>query len=493
MNFLKKKILGHRNGGSTDFSNLSKKLVLVGLFFVIINDNVIFVRNYVNTLSNSMIMQQIDRNCNKEDRRISFVTDVDSLRVINDIISLKSLVATCKENNIPLTNLDLSNVEIKDIDMSGLEIVNVVFNTYDVTRSGYKTISNVSFKGSKLTKVSFAQCSLERCNFDNDKPTLKELAKRQEDTSTHALKNYKTIINEGDFFMCRWESCRLRRSEVNIADFRYSEFINCSLGGCRIRLGDFYMTAFRGTTNFTDSVFMECSITNTIFENDCIRMKGIEKLVQECYEDYSNIIIGHPQWYKQNPCADFSHQNDNEDKGNSVKSKVYTHQEASVVYAQLSGLYAGKGFFKDSNLAYEKAKCNEAWSRFYDLKDKFSNLVAPLNDEKRNTNMGGIGKNLFSLLKFAICWTLGFGYKLKNVVACIIILVIGYTLLFHVKSDCSFPWYNELAFSLNNTIGPYEKFMEVVDIWLSSIQTTIGILLIGFAGFVIANRVRSNY
>ena len=53
-------------------------------------------------------------------------------------------------------------------------------------------------------------------------------------------------------------------------------------------------------------------------------------------------------------------------------------------------------------------------------------------------------------------------------------------------------WYNELACSLNNTIGPYEDFYRVVGLWLSSIQTTLGILLVGFAGFVLANRVRNN-
>lgn len=426
-------------------------------------------------------------------KRVSFVNDINGLRVINKIDDLKSIITQCRENNTPLAKLDISNIEIKNIDMSGLEITDVIFNTFDVAQANYKLIYNVSFKGAKLTRVSFAHCSLERCNFDNDEPTLKELIKQKEIVLTETLKDSKTIINEADFFMCRWDSCRLRKTEVNIADFRYSEFINCSLGGCHINLGDFYMTAFRGTTNFTDSIFMHCSITNAIFENDLIRMKGINKLVQECYKDYSNVIIGHKNWYKQNPCADFSHQNDNEDKGHNVKSKAYTHLEASVVYAQLSGLYAGKGFFKDSNHAYEKAKRNEAWAKYYDLVNECCNIITRFRNKRKNVSISNICKDFYALLKFAIFWVLGFGYKLTNIVLCIVSLVVGYSLLFHIKSEQKDPWYNELAYSLNNTIGPYEKFMEVVDIWLSSIQTTIGILLVGFAGFVIANRVRSNY
>lgn len=426
-------------------------------------------------------------------RKISFVQNRYPLTVIYKVEDLISQIASCREKQIPLANLDLSNIEIRDIDMSGIEIIDVVFNSYDVTHSDYKSIRNVSFKGSKLTRVSFAQCSLERCNFDNDEPTLKEIAKQQEKNVDNVFKKAKTVINEADFFMCRWESCRLRRSEINVADFRYSEFINCSLGGCRINLGDFYMAAFKGTTNFTDSVFVHCSITNAVFENDVIRMKGIRQLVQECHEDYSNVIIGHANWHKQNPCADFSHLNESEDKGLVVKSKAYIHQEASIVYAQLSGLYAGKGFFKDSNLAYEKAKRNEALANYYEMMNEFRLLFSRNRGKKIGSIITQIVKDILTLFKFSICWVLGFGYKLKNVVVCIAALIIGYTLLFHVKSATEYPWYDELAYSLNNTIGPYEKFMEVVDVWLSSIQTTIGILLIGFAGFVIANRVRSNY
>jgi uncharacterized protein YjbI with pentapeptide repeats len=422
-------------------------------------------------------------------RKISFVQNTSPLTVIYNVEDLRSQIALCRAKKIPLSNLDLSNVEIRDIDMSGIEIVDVVFNSYDVTQSDYKSIRNISFKGSKLTRVSFAQCFLERCNFDNDEPTLKEFAKHPQ----KSVDDVKTIINEADFFMCRWDSCRLRRSEVNVADFRYSEFINCSLGGCCINLGDFYMAAFKGTTNFTDSIFVRCSITNAVFENDLIRMKGIRQLAQECHEDYSNIIIGHANWYKQNPCADFSHLKESEDKGQTIKSKADIHQEASIVYAQLSGLYAGKGFFKDSNLAYEKAKRNEALARYYEMINEFCILFSRNRGEKIGDIITHIGKDILTLFKFSICWTLGFGYKLKNVVLCITALIIGYTLLFHIKSAAEYPWYNELAYSLNNTIGPYEKFMEVVDVWLSSIQTTIGILLIGFAGFVIANRVRSNY
>lgn len=444
------------------------------------------------------------------DKKASFVENIDELKKVNDITELKNLINQCRENKEPLTNLNLSGVELKNIDMSVLDIVNVVFNTYNVENSDYKEIYNVSFKGSKLTKVCFAQCSFERCNFDKYKPTQKELEKQNKNIDT--LVDIDTIIHEADFFMTRWESSRFRNTKIDIADFRYSEFKNCSMGGCHIMLGDFYMAAFLGTTDFTGSTFKHCSITNAIFENDLIRVKGIDKLVQECYDDYSNVIIGHKKWFKQNPCGDFSYKNEGEDEGRIVKSKIYTHDEASVVYAQLSGLYASKGFFKDSNLAYERAKCNEAYSKLYEVIYECSKLADKLSEKikkifTKNTteqenkkkvdpvNLGKIGKNIFSLINIGVSWILGFGYKLKNVLFCIVFLVLGYALIYHtkLKTPYEMKWYNELACSLNNTIGPYEDFYRVVGLWLSSIQTTLGILLVGFAGFVLANRVRNNY
>lgn len=440
--------------------------------------------------------------------KVSFVKNIDNHYVVNDSAELQSFIDRCRENNEPLMNLDLSGVELKNMDLSRLKIEDVVFNSYDPSRSDYKEIFNVSFKGTVLNRVAFAQCSFVRCNFDKFSPTKKELEKQNKTIGMYDEKS--TVISEGDFFMTRWESCRFRRTEIDKADFRYSEFNNCSMGGCRVNLGDFYMAAFRGTTDFTDSVFSRCSITNAIFENDLIRMKGINKLVQECYNDYSEVIIGHPKWYKQNPCGDFSHKNEGEDKGDTVKSKAYIYHESSVMYAQLSGLYASKGFFKDSNLAYEKAKCNEAWAMYFEMiyeggkwtgnlkqyiKNIFSKKKCELNEKKKRNPVkyGRIGKNMFSLLYFLVCWILGFGYKLTNVLVCIVSLVVGYTLLFHFKTKDKYDLPDEFAYSLNNTLSPYENFCVEVGYALSSVQTTVGILLIGFAGFVLANRVRSNY
>lgn len=418
---------------------------------------------------------------------ISFIDKSAKMRKVKDVEELNEIITQCRELNKPLSCLDLSDVDLKDLNMTCLDIENVIFNTFDV-KAKYKQISNVCFKGSRLRNVCFAQCQLIRCNFDKWELTLKEQEKISCELGINVQQIHETHLEEVDFFFCRFETCRFRRTNVKIADFRYSKFIDCSLGGSCIWLGDFYMAAFNGTTSFTDCLWSHCSITNATFENYCLRIKSINKLAQECYKDYSEIIIGHKQWFKQNPCADFSHQNDDEDKNHKIKSQAYIHQEASEVYALLSGFYAGKGLFKDSNLAYERAKRNEALKHYFILKDALINIH--INACK---NVGTACKSLASLFSFLLCWIMGFGYKITNVLICFILLVTGYSFVFHIKKDDSMAWYNELAYSLNNSMGPFEKFIDIVGCWLSSLQTTAGLLLIGFAGFIIANRIRNNY
>lgn len=441
----------------------------------------------------------------KNKRRISFIEKPEETYLVKDIEELNEIITQCRNQHRPLANLDLSNIELKNIDLSKMTIENVIFNTFDVTVSENKLIYNVCFKGSRLSKVSFAQCNLVRCNFDKLEPVKKEYEKLSHCLGINVEQNLETHIEETDFFLCQFELCRFRETYIKIADFRYSQFLNCSLGGSQIELGDFYMAAFKGTTNFTNCIWTHCSITNATFENHCLRMNSIKKLAQESYKNYSEIIIKYETWHKQNPCADFSCLNKAEDKNCIVKSKSYISREASEVYALLSGLYAGKGLFKDSNIAYELAKKNEAWSQYYTLKDELIILTSKLlpNKKKRHdtqspnemprSRISRILKSLACIISFFPCWLLGFGYKLKNVVVFFITLVLVFGYIFHVKNDECNVWYDEVGYSLNNAMGPLDEFIEAVGCWLSSVQTTTGLLLIGFAGFIIANRIRNNY
>lgn len=435
--------------------------------------------------------------------KISFVDTSQKIKKVKIVCELERLLSECRSNNIPLKNLDLSGLDIENIDMGGVKIQNVIFNAFDVKRSEPKLIFNVSFKGSELSNVSFAQCKFVRCNFDTDKNALKEEQKNLNGVSSAKIQNdcdKTTRIENVDFFLCEFDLCRFRNTCLKVVDFRYSDFTDCSLGGCRVEFGDFYMAAFKGTTNFIDSKFIRCSITNALFENNLLRIKSIEGLVQEYYDDYSHIFMGDSNWYKQNPCADFSCLIEVKGKSDSAKSKAFIRNEASSVYAQLSGYYAGKGFYRDSNKAYGRAKINEAWSNMYTIVDSVKSICKGLADIKRlfgNRLLGEmrcIIKSIISLLGFVFSWLFGFGYRIWFVFLWFVVIVLGYMGALHFKAKETLCWDKELAYSLNNTIGPFEKFTDIFeDDLIACLQTTSGILLIGFLGFVLANRIRNNY
>lgn len=457
--------------------------------------------------------------------KVSFINS-ENLTPVTNLEELKRLIKLSKEKNEALSSLDLRGIDIINLDFNNCTLTDVLFNSFEADETNYKVIKNCSFKGANLTRVSFAHCNLVQCNFDKLEETKIEANKLDNQPKEVAQEDCETRLEEVDFFMCNFEFCRFRRTTINVADFRYSQFNDCSLGECKVTLGDFYMAAFRGTTNLTNSYFQKCSITNAIFEHDCIRIKGIDKLVQECYKEYNEIIIGHKNWHKQNPCADFSYMNEAEDKQKSRKSKAFIRHEASVVYANLSGFYGGKGLFRDSNIAYEKAKRNEAWSKVFTLADEFHKLFSNIkylpkralqsifkrvdgkpasasNISERTwerVSLLQIIKCIFGLISFCLSWILGFGYKLRNVILCYIALVLSYTVVFHnnkgelvEKYQTDFSGLDEFGFSLNNSMSPHSIFTEAVGIFASSLETTFGILLIGFIGFVVANRIRNNF
>lgn len=439
---------------------------------------------------------------------ISFVHCPEKMRVVRSVDALEELLSECRTKHIPLKNIDLSYLDLRNIDMGGVQIQNVIFNVFDVKRPEPKLIFNVNFKGSELLDVSFAHCKLTRCNFDVCKPAL---TAKQQDSSVSSEDNRVKItkIENVDFFLCEFNLCRFRDTCLKVVDFRYSSFMDCSLGGCCVEYGDFYMAAFKGTTNFVNSKFVRCSITNAVFENNPLRISSIKGLVQEYYDDYSNIIIGNSTWHKKNPCGGFSCLNEAEDKNNAVKSKAFIRNEASAVYAQLSGFYAGKGFYRDSNKAYGRAKINEAWGNFYSIADSCKSAFGgwsgmencPL--KKGMEEIRRVMKSVLLLLGFGFSWMFGFGYKIRAVFLWLAVIVLVYMSFLHhkvaesllsCKVEKPLTWKTELAYSLNNMIGPFEKFTDILkDDLAACLQTTSGILLIGFLGFVLANRIRNNY
>lgn len=409
----------------------------------------------------------------------SFVIE-NNIRKIKDRTELEKILKDCRKTTINgqqnlFSNYDLSNLDLSNLDFSDLTLENIVFNVFNVCCRERKEIFNVNFKGCSMNRVSFAQCKFMRCNFDSYKKIYKN-----DKMEVISEEYHTTNICNVDFFFSEFINCRFKNANMNTVDFRYSSLIDCSLGYLHVIYGDFYMTTFRGSTNFVHSIFELCSISYATFENHCMAMENIRELIQENYEVYSNILIHNKHWYKQNPCADFSNLNKAEELGNELDSRIYIAQEAKYVYAIMSGIYSGKGLNRDSNKAYAKSKKNE--NLYYRLQ------------MKRDLKMGEYKKFVQHFKGWFdpfISWLFGYGFKIGPVLY-IVLGVIGSFWGFLYFFDHPKTWDKGLAYSICNTMGPYFDYIDEINHLFAVLESAVGVLLIGFMGFVIANKIRSN-
>lgn len=399
---------------------------------------------------------------------ISFV-EKNNLTVLDSREELEKLLQLHKS----LKGYDLSLIDLKDLDFSDFELEDVVFNYFDVERKERKEIFNVNFKGCTMNRVSFAHCSFCRCNFDS----YSEKLNHEEEEITEDP--HPTNMSECDFFFCEFENCRFKNTKMSVVDFRYSSFTDCSMGCVKVQYGDFYMTAFHGTTNFLDSVFSLCSLTNATFDNHCLLMENIDRLIQEDYERYIKIFIRKKNWFKQNPCGNISKLKNANGKDGKLEVKIYISKEAKFIYTTLSGLYSGKGLFRDSNKAYSKAKKCEA--QYYKLLQKKA--------WKRKECWSWL-KNVFRWVGPVYVMLKGYGYKFWPVMAWFAVLIVVCWMILWFTKDLS--WYDSLAASICNSIGTGSQDFDRLKPVLASFERFMGILLIGLLGFVWANKIRNN-
>lgn len=425
---------------------------------------------------------------------VSFVKTEDINVALTSKVELEKLICECRSTGASLNNLDLTNIDVSNFDFSQLRLYNVIFNSFKPDEKIPKLIFNVNFQGCVLEKVSFAHCNLLRCNFDKYKYIRNEYSTDCRSSVETKISESPTRLVKVDFFFCLFEFCRFRNTEFEIADFRYSSFVDCSLSGWDVYVGDFYMTSFKGTTSFYDSSFKSCSLTNAIFEQHCPSIELIDGLIQEDYCLYHDVLMRAENWSKHNPCAGYNHINEAEVENDSLRSRISNSREAYRVYATLSGIYNGKGLFRESNEAYRRAKENE-------MKKYWLEMQQAWIDDCYLKSVKCLWKHLMILLSKI----LGYGYNMSRVFLLFLILVLAFGLFYYYRSpnfiefvpitdSASLTDSVEMAFgySLNNSLGPFEKFSNVVGVWWSGLHSTLGMLLVGFLGFVMANRIRNN-
>lgn len=419
-------------------------------------------------------------------RTISFV-DESKLKLIKNKADLLRIMRRCElKNKLFLSNLDLSEMhDCSCINFDGYRLDNIVFSKFRPDNPQKRHLFNLSFVGAQLSRVSFAQACLQQCNFDTmDLKAYKLHYQKMYGQDMPEDKKDERIakLNSVDFFFSNLCYCRFRGNQASLVDFRYSHVCDCTMSEFDLTYGDFYFCNFKGSTNFIDSRFTHCSFTCSSFENDCIRMNNIIKgIAQENSQIYHEKLIRNTQWLKYNPCHSFSsmnHESNIDEEKDESNAKIAG--EAMHVYKQLSGLYAGKGLNRDSNRAYRMSKLCEI---------KYCKLKMMLAWKK------GEIKNLFaylwSFIKTGMTRLMGFGYQWKATVTWFVLIVIGYGLFGMFRKGTNND-YNIIFHSLYNSMGPHDCFTDMVPLPWASFESILGILLIGFLGFIIANNIRND-
>lgn len=420
------------------------------------------------------------------DRTISFV-DESSLKPIKSKAELLEIMKQCEqEKELFLSNLDLSEMDdCSCINFDRYQLDNIVFSKFRPDNPQKRHLFNLSFVGAQLSRVCFAQANLQQCNFDTmDLRAYEFFYKKIYGKDMPEDKKDKRIakLNSVDFFFCNLSYCRFRGNQACQVDFRYSHVCDCTMSEFDLTYGDFYFCYFKGSTNFIDSRFTYCSFTCSSFENDCIRMNNIiAGIAQENSQIYHDELIRNAQWLKYNPCHSFSsmnHESHNDEEQDKSNAKIAG--EAMHVYKQLSGLYAGKGLNRDSNRAYRMSKLCEI---------KYCKLRIMLAWKE------GKIKTLFAyqwgFIKAWMTRLMGFGYQWKATVTWFVLIVIGYGLFGMFRKGTNND-YNIIFHSLYNSMGPHDRFTDMVPLPWASFESISGILLIGFLGFIIANNIRND-
>lgn len=418
-------------------------------------------------------------------RTISFVDEIGLIPIKSKEELLDMMSQCVKDKKLYLSNLDLSGMDdCCSICFDGYKLENIVFSKFSPGIPEKRRLFNLSFVGAELKKVSFAQACLQQCNFDTMDVEAHKLHYKKmhgEDMPEESEDKKESELKMVDFFFSDLWYCRFRGTKARHVDFRYSHVRDCTMSEFNVTYGDFYFCYFEGCTNFIDSRFKYCSLTCSSFENDCIRMNNIiGGIVQEKSQFYHKRLIRNPIWLKYNPCNSFSSMNHEANKGGDGDSDAKIAGEAMHVYKQLSGLYAGKGLNRDSNRAYRKSKLCEI---------NYCKLRMKITWKKREF------KDFFAYQwSFIKAWwtrLLGFGYQWKATVIWFVIIVLVYGIYGMLRKGTNDD-YNIIFHSLYNSMGPHDCFTDMVPLPWASFESILGILLIGFLGFIIANNIRND-
>lgn len=379
--------------------------------------------------------------------------------------------------------LDLSGEDLRSVDLRGLRLNNIIFSDFHMNRRSNLSnanfanciIEDTNFSGAILTGAVFRRSTLTRCNFDYCE------------------------ITDSTFKQATMRRPRFRESSLRWCDFRYSNIENATFQDANMEGCDFYRSSLREGNVFEGAQIIGVSLYNANFLGAALRKDNFRGgLLQENVELFRKY---HMKWYEKRKEDEF------EDYKMTVeKIEEFVHEryeEAMLVYRSLNGLWVSKGFLGDANWAFVKSKKMEtktysprySW-RIYGKADSGSaNRLKSIR-----TAIRYLPKYIINSVFDAIC---GFGESLSKVLVSMMILLFGGGFFFLLSKGVinaddralNTNLLDNLLFSFGNfTATSYCRFLPASsEIEMAmSIQSFLGIALIGLFGFILGNKIRNS-
>jgi len=349
------------------------------------------------------------------------------------------IINLLKEKAIKELDLTRFNFMENPIDFSGKTLESVDF-------SGNETLKDISFNSSVLIDCKFERSVLDSCDFACAQ------IKGTGDAKYASFKDSK--INKTKFREAVIETCDFRYAEIKDSTFQEALFIYI----------DFYRTAFKGITIFKDCKIESSSLNYISFETFCFTQDNLQMnksgavLVQENEAVYRDFLS---KWVRK-------------DISRNTMSIVedglaHKYKEAENIYRQLSALWEERGHNEDANWAYIQKKRMERNYLWYEkTENKFkSKLSAFLN----------LLMDLF----------LGYGVSMSKVFITYLLTIAVFGVVYKILLGADIG--SCLKMSISFTIGTDKASNPAIET-LCVIQTGIGMLLTGFMGYVVANKIR---
>ncbi|MCL2186329.1 MAG: pentapeptide repeat-containing protein [Treponema sp.] len=346
-------------------------------------------------------------------------------------------------NENAIKELDLTEFDFTEnqINFSGKQLEGIDF-------SDNKTLRNVLFQKSILIDCMFERAFVDACDF------------------THAQIKGSGDAKYASFKDAKIYKTKFREAQIDLCDFRYADIIDSTLQGAYLRYTDFYRTAFKGITIFQDAKIESSSLNYISFETFCITSDNLKKnkagasLVQENHAVYEDFLA---KWIRLDNVK-----NEMSIVEGGLASK---YREAERIYRQFSALWEGRGHNKDAEWAYVQGKRMERKRLWFESKDNIF-----------------INK-LKAILNLLLDVVLGYGVRLLRVIGTYLMLIVIFALIYKLLSNHDIV--NCMRLSIGYTIGVRSEASPAIEI-LSMLQTGMGMLLTGFMGFVVANKVRKS-